>query len=162
MDVSDVLFIFFLVGGGEGGVREARKGGRFFCFENPRKGGGVFRRAERGEAGRLSAGNRGGIFFLQGRNSQQEPFRFISGEVFFWTEGSSLLFVTKDRPQNCGGGKVQRKKIHPPKCCLNNLRGIPDSCHREEGKSSRELYAKARVNAVFFLFFGVSGRFLGL
>ena len=37
MDISD---IFFLVGGGEGGVRGDREGGgRFFFIESPKRGG---------------------------------------------------------------------------------------------------------------------------
>ena len=59
------------------------------------------------------------------------------------------------------GGKPTRK--NPPKIdkktlseqvFLNNFHWVPDSCHREEGKSSRELFEKARVNAVSF---GISG-----
>ena len=33
---------------------------------------------------------------------------------------------------------------------LNNFRCVPESCHREEVRSSREVFEKARVNAVFF------------
>ena len=60
--------------------------------------------------------------------------------------------------------RFQRRKIHlkcPPKIKksseqvhLNNFRWVPDSCHREEGKSSRELSEKVRVSAVFW---GYSG-----
>ena len=45
---------------------------------------------------------------------------------------------------------------NPPKikkfiCFSEQLfRWVPDSCHREEGKSSRELFEKVRVNVVFF------------
>ena len=48
------------------------------------------------------------------------------------------------------------EKIHPQiekssseQVCLNNFRCVPDSRHREEGKSSRELLEKVRVNAAF-------------
>ena len=66
------------------------------------------------------------------------------------------------------GGKSTRK--NPPKIkkssseqvFLNNFRSVPDSCHREEGKSSRELFEKVRVNAVFFWYFGILGGFVGL
>ena len=34
--------------------------------------------------------------------------------------------------------------------CLNSFRWVPDSCHREEGKSSRELFENVRVNSLFF------------
>ena len=59
---------------------------------------------------------------------------------------------------------IHRRKIHPKKSTqnkkksfeqffLNNLRRVPDSRHRDEGKSSREFFEKVRVNAVFFLVF---------
>ena len=40
---------------------------------------------------------------------------------------------------------TQNKKVH-----LNNSHRAPNSCHREEGKSSCELFEKVRVNAPFF------------
>ena len=46
------------------------------------------------------------------------------------------------------------KKVHLDKFLLNNFRWVPDSCHREEGKSSCEFFEKVRANAVFF---GISG-----
>ena len=39
MDVSDI-FYFFLLGGGEGGVRGAGRGRGTIFIENPRRGGG--------------------------------------------------------------------------------------------------------------------------
>ena len=42
---------------------------------------------------------------------------------------------------------------------LNSFCWVPDSRHREEGKSSRELFGKVRVNAVFFWYFGIVGGF---
>ena len=54
------------------------------------------------------------------------------------------------------------EKIHPKlkssseQVFLNNFHWVPDSCHREEGKSSRELFEKVRVNAVFLNVFGIS------
>ena len=53
-------------------------------------------------------------------------------------------------------GKATRKKIHPTfkksseQVFLNNFRSVPDSCHREGGKSAREPSEKIRVNTVFF------------
>ena len=37
---------------------------------------------------------------------------------------------------------------------LNNFCRFPDSCHREEGKNSRELFAKVRAKAVLFCISG--------
>ena len=62
----------------------------------------------------------------------------------------------------------QRRKIHPKKSTqnkkvhLNNFHWVPDSCHREERKSSRELFENVRVNAAFFWYFGILGGSLGL
>ena len=67
MDVSDI-FNFFLLDGGEGGVRGDREGGLFF-IENAKKGG-VSKGGEGEGAWRVSAGNFGGggggcnIFFF--------------------------------------------------------------------------------------------------
>ena len=47
------------------------------------------------------------------------------------------------------------KKSSSEQVFLNNFRLAPDSCPREEGKSSRELFKKVRVEAVFLL--GISG-----
>ena len=53
------------------------------------------------------------------------------------------------------------EKVHPKikssfeQVFLNNFRWVPDLRYGEEGKSSRELFEKVRVNAVFF--FGISG-----
>ena len=63
----------------------------------------------------------------------------------------------------------QRRKIHPKKSTqnikgsseqvfLNKFCWVPDLCHREEGQSSCELFAKVRVHTAFF---GISG-FCGL
>ena len=37
---------------------------------------------------------------------------------------------------------------------MNNFGRAPDSCHRDDSKSSRELFEKVRVNAPFFWYFG--------
>ena len=73
VDISDI-FYSFLVGEGEGGVRGAGGGGRFF-IENPRRGGFP----ERGGAGRVSAANwvflggRGANFFFRGPKRPPRP-----------------------------------------------------------------------------------------
>ena len=41
---------------------------------------------------------------------------------------------------------------------LNTFGRAPDSCHTDEGKSSRELFEKVRVNAPLF---GISGFWVG-
>ena len=63
-------FLLFLLGGGEGGVRGARRGG--VSLKIP-EGGASARRGRRGQ--RVSAGNCGGgglNISVQGRNSHQE------------------------------------------------------------------------------------------
>ena len=68
------------------------------------------------------------------------------------------MFMCFFGPLITGGNST--RKIHPKEkssyeqVFLNNFRLVPDSCHREEGKSSRELFEKVRVNAVFWVFFG--------
>ena len=60
--VSDIFYLF-LLGGGEGGVWGARKGGGLLFIENPRTGG------FRGERERAFVGNVGGgrqFFFVSG------------------------------------------------------------------------------------------------
>ena len=49
---------------------------------------------------------------------------------------------------------TQNKKVHLNKFVWTISVGFHDSCHREEGKHSREFFEKVRVNAVFF---GISG-----
>ena len=72
VDVSDI-FYFFFSGGGEGGVRVARKGVGF--IENPRRGVSSRRGGGRG-TGRVSAGEFGGgggdSYFFRGPNSYQD------------------------------------------------------------------------------------------
>ena len=53
--------------------------------------------------------------------------------------------------------KAHRRKIHPKnkQVHLNKFRWPPDSCHREEGKSSHGLFEK--VHAKTELFLGISG-----
>ena len=59
------------------------------------------------------------------------------------------------------------KKIHPEqkssseRVFLNNFRWVPDSCHREAGESSRELFKKVRVDSVFLWHFGIWGGVFG-
>ena len=57
---------------------------------------------------------------------------------------------------------TQNKKSSSERVFLNNSRWVLDSCHRKAGKSSRKLFEKARVNAVFFWYFGILGGFFGL
>ena len=47
----------------------------------------------------------------------------------------------------------QIKEVSSEQVFLNNFRWVPDSCHREEGKNSRELFEKIRVKAAVFLAF---------
>ena len=54
---------------------------------------------------------------------------------------------------------TQHKKSSSEQVCLNNFGWVPDSCHREEGKSSCELFGQVRVNAPFFWYFGILGGF---
>ena len=75
VDVSDI-FLFFLLGGGEGEVRGAGEvGGPFFFIENPGRAGGVRVGGGGGRrgAGRASAAN-WGIFWVGG-----PKFFFFSG-----------------------------------------------------------------------------------
>ena len=60
-----------------------------------------------------------------------------------------------------------RRKIHLKKSTrnkklirtnFNHFCRVPDLCHMEEGKSSREFFEKVRVNGVFF---GISGFWVG-
>ena len=41
---------------------------------------------------------------------------------------------------------AQNKKVY-----LNKFFWVPDSCHREDGKSSRELFEKVRINVCFLV-----------
>ena len=67
-------------------------------------------------------------------------------------------------------GEKSPDKIHPKyknsseQVLLNNFRRVSDSdlCNREEGKHSRDLFEKVRVNAAFFWRFGILGGFFGL
>ena len=67
-----------------------------------------------------------------------------------------------------GGTKIpsknfsQNKKSSSEQAFLKNCRWVPDSSHREVGKSSHELFEKVRLNAVFFWYFGILGGLLGL
>ena len=57
----------------------------------------------------------------------------------------SVLLLEEENPPE--------KKSSSEQVFLNNFRWVPDSCHREEGESSRELFEKVRVNTAFFLVF---------
>ena len=46
------------------------------------------------------------------RRKPRKPLRFISGEVFSWTEGSVLRFFLTDRSQNCRGENVGAPPSH--------------------------------------------------
>ena len=50
------------------------------------------------------------------------------------------------------------KKSSSEQVFLNSFRWVPDSCHRETGKSSRELFEKVRVDAFFV---GICGFWVG-
>ena len=60
------------------------------------------------------------------------------------------------------------EEIHPKwksssdQVFLNSFGWVPDSFHNEEGKSSRKLFRKIRVNAVLFWYLGILGALLGL
>ena len=75
MDVSDI-FYFFLLGGGERGVRGAGRGADDFLLKIPGGGGGSPGRVGAGGrgAGRVFAGNLGGglNIFFRGRNAHQD------------------------------------------------------------------------------------------
>ena len=63
-------------------------------------------------------------------------------------------------PRAFTGGKFTRKNPPPKRnsseqVFLNNFCWVPDSPYREKGKSSRELFEKVRVNAVFFWYFRI-------
>ena len=69
MDVSDI-FYFLLLGEGEGGVRDAGRGGGLVFIENARNGEGGFSRRGRGregvcgELGNFSGGGGAKTFFF--------------------------------------------------------------------------------------------------
>ena len=87
VDVSD---FFFLVGEGEGRVRDGGRGGGQFFIENPRRGGGGFSGRGRGQgAERVSVAN-WGIFgggglniFFGAEMSTKSRFFVIIGFVNF-------------------------------------------------------------------------------
>ena len=74
-----IFLIFFCSGEGSGSPwRQEGAGGRFSA-ENPRRGGVLPREAGGGGAGRVSAGNFGGVelnIFFRGRNAHQEEVSF--------------------------------------------------------------------------------------
>ena len=49
-------------------------------------------------------------------------------------------------------GENPKVKSSAEQVFLNNFRWVPASCHREEGKSSRELFKKVRADEVFWVF----------
>ena len=91
MDISD---IFFLVGGGEGGVRGDREGGgRFFLLKAQK--GGVSHEGGGGRGGREGVrrefGWGGGLnIFFRGRNARQGD-QFVLCFHLFFHAGSSTL-----------------------------------------------------------------------
>ena len=105
----------------------------------------------------LRSGSKKGLLrrHLEGRNTsfeEYDPFR---------VRPKNLLCSQEENPP------PPRK--NPPKIkssservFLNNFRWVPDSCHRNAGKSSRKLFEKVRVNAVFLWYFGIWGGFFGL
>ena len=47
--------------------------------------------------------------------------------------------------------KSTQIKTSSEQAFLSTLHWVPDSCHNEEGRSSRKLLKEVRVNAVFFV-----------
>ena len=112
-----IFSIFFLLGGGERGVRGAGRGGGRFFIENPRRG--VSRAGGGGArgAGRVFAGNVGGggglNIFFRGRNSHQVCLVDItmllpsvlyclcplSPKAKFWQKFCKRLSGTKKEPK---------------------------------------------------------------
>ena len=80
------------------------------------------------------------------------PARVTPRAVRCWNENVARgKFHQNFTPNFRGGKSTQNKKVH-----LKSW--VPDSRHRELGKSSRELFEKVRANAVFF---GISGFWVG-
>ena len=81
--------------------------------------------------------------------------------LFCDDSGAPILKKKKQhsREENPPERSTQNRKVHPKQVHLNNFHWVPDSRHREEGKSSRELFEKVRVNAL--VFFGISGFWVG-
>ena len=82
-----------------------------------------------------------------------------------------LLLITREiRPGRSGPTNYQRRKIHENMNVhlnevffLNNSCWVPDPRHREEGKSSHELFEKKSCKrGVFSLYLGILGGLLGL
>ena len=95
--------------------------------------------------------------------------QFLTPPLLQFLTPPLLQFLT---PPFANESRLAEEEIHPKRSTpqkssseemfLNNFCWVPDSCDREEGKSSRELFEKVRVNAVFFWYFGILGGFLGL
>ena len=71
----------------------------------------------------------------------------------------------------CGWYYNHKRNIHPEKSTqnkssseqvfLNKFRWVPDSCHREECRSSRKLFEKVRTKRCFVLVVRISGCWVG-
>ena len=72
--------------------------------------------------------------------------------------GASKIFCWPQE-ENPPESKNQNKKVHLNKF-LNNFRWVPDSCHREEGKCSRELYRKRAFGVISGFWVGFSASML--
>ena len=92
---------------------------------------------------------------LQNKRFGAPKFWGISPKLFAALRGIHPYLCTPVLPRG------QIKKRSSEQVFLNKVCRLPDSCEREEGKSSRELFEKVRVNAVFFLVFLDLDGFLG-
>ena len=69
------------------------------------------------------------------------------------TPGASAPVVVKNQSPNLVSqtprprGRGRPFLLRVSQVFLNNIRWVPDSCHREEGKSSRELFEKVCINS---------------
>ena len=80
------------------------------------------------------------LFGPRGRKAPGDSFETLSG-----------FRARRARETPVRGGRGSSEQVY----LIKNIRSVPDSRHRENGKSARELVEKLRLNA--FLFFGVSG-----
>ena len=106
------------------------------------------------------------------RGQKVSPHHFARRKAHFSMRTSMIFGADVHDPKGCWKtfynpmqGKTQRRKIHPKTCTQNKKVHVNKfiwtisvgfltrvTC-REEGKSSRELFEKVRVNAVFFGYF---------
>ena len=92
---------------------------------------------------------------------------FITVRSLFWGGNSKCVMTAaitdqiseKENPPPPPPKKKNNLKSSSEQVFLNNFRWVPDSCHREGGKSLRELFEKVRTNEVLFV--GISGFWVG-